>query len=365
MNKKKKAAAAAAAALAAQREAESTENFEWRDDDFQLCGLSSIKADVNFQAQSFWRDARTRFMKNKGAVFALFCIAFIIIMAIIGPMVSGYTFSDQITAQQNLPPRIPLLENLGLFNGTQTLKTTTGHLVQNPYLEHGFETVYYWFGSDSLGRDIWTRTWMGTRVSLYIALVAVICDMVVGMTYGLVSGYFGGKVDTVMQRLVEIANSIPTLVIVTLLLIVLKPGLQTITLALILTGWIGMSRIARAQMLKLKEQEFVLASRTLGASNRRIIFKEILPNIISQLITNTMFSIPNAIFTEAFLSFVGLGVPTPMCSLGSLINDAYKYFTIYPYQIIPPVIVLALLMMCFNMLGDGLRDAFDPKMKQM
>ena len=156
-----------------------------------------------------------------------------------------------------------------------------------------------------------------------------------------------------------------TLVIVTLLLIVLEPGLQTITLALILTGWIGMSRIARAQMLKLKEQEFVLASRTLGARPRRIIFKEILPNIISQLITNTMFLDPNAIFTEAFLSFVGLGVPTPMCSLGSLINDAYKVFTVYPYQIIPPVVVLALLMMCFNMLGDGLRDAFDPKMKQM
>ena len=127
----------------------------------------------------------------------------------------------------------------------------------------------------------------------------------------------------------------------------------------------GMSRISRAQMLKLKEQEFVLASRTLGASSNRIIFKEILPNIISQLITNTMFSIPNAIFTEAFLSFVGLGIPTPMCSLGSLISDAYKSFTTHPYQIIPPVLVLALLMLCFNLLGDGLRDAFDPKMKQM
>ena len=280
MNKKKKAAAAAAAALAAQREAESTENFEWRDDDFQLCGLSSIKADVNFQAQSFWRDARTRFLKNKGAVFALFCIAFIIIMAIIGPLVTDYTYFGQVLQQQNLPPRVPILENLGIFDGSQTLKTTTGHIVQNPYLQKGFDTVYYWFGSDTLGRDIWTRTWMGTRVSLYIALVAVICDMVIGMTYGLVSGYFGGKVDTVLQRLAEIANSIPTLVIVTLLLIVLKPGLQTITLALILTGWIGMSRIARAQMLKLKEQEFVLASRTLGAGSRRIIFKEILPNII-------------------------------------------------------------------------------------
>ena len=366
MNKReKKAAEAAAAALAAQREAESTENFEWREDDFEPCGLAALQGDVNFQAQSFWRDAIGRFVRNKGAVFAVFCIAIIVILAIIGPMISDYTYFGQITAQQNLAPRIPILENLGIFDGSNTLKTTTGHIVQNGYLTNGFQDVYYWFGSDTLGRDIWTRTWMGTRISLYIALVAVLCDMLIGMTYGLISGYFGGKVDTVMQRIVEIANSIPTLVIVTLLLIVLKPGLQTITLALVLTGWIGMSRIARAQMLKLKEQEFVLASRTLGAGSKRIIFKEILPNIISQLITNTMFSIPNAIFTEAFLSFVGLGVPQPMCSLGSLISDAYKVFTIYPYQIIPPVIVLALLMMCFNMLGDGLRDAFDPKMKQM
>lgn len=365
MNKKQKAAAAAAAALAAQREAESTENFEWRDDDFELCGISSIKADTNFQSQSFWRDAFSRFKKNKGAVFAVFCILAIIIMAIIGPMLNDYTYYGQILVQQNLSPRVPGLENLGILNGNQILQTTTGTIVQNGYFDKGFEDVYYWFGSDTLGRDIWTRTWTGTRVSLYIALVAVICDMVIGMSYGLISGYFGGKVDTLMQRIAEIANSIPTLVIVTLLLIVLTPGLQTITLALILTGWIGMSRIARAQMLKLKEQEFVLASRTLGAGSGRIIFKEILPNIISQLITNTMFSIPNAIFTEAFLSFVGLGVPMPMCSLGSLISDAYRVFTIYPYQIIPPVIVLVLLMMCFNMLGDGLRDALDPKMKQM
>lgn len=228
MNKKqKRAAEAAAATLAAQREAESVENFEWRDDDFQLCGLSHIKADVNFQAQSFWRDARIRFMRNKGAVFALFCIAAIILLAILGPMMTGYTYSGQIIAQQNLAPRVPGLENLGIFNGDLTLKTTTGHLVQNGYLEKGFEDVYYWFGSDTLGRDIWTRTWTGTRVSLYIALVAVICDMVLGMSYGLISGYFGGKLDTILQRIAEVVNSIPTLVIVTLLLIVLEPGLQT------------------------------------------------------------------------------------------------------------------------------------------
>ena len=185
------------------------------------------------------------------------------------------------------------------------------------------------------------------------------------MCYGLVSGYFGGLTDSIMQRFAEINNSIPRLVIVTLLLLVLKPGFTTIVVALVITEWISMSRIARAEMLKLKEQEFVLASRTLGASHGRLIFSEILPNIIGQIITQLMFSIPTAIFTEAFLSFVGLGIPVPQCSLGSLISDAFNSFTTHPYQIVPPILVLALLMLCFNMLADGLREAFDPKLKEM
>ena len=139
----------------------------------------------------------------------------------------------------------------------------------------------------------------------------------------------------------------------------------TIVLTLVITEWIGMSRIARAEMLKLKEQEFVLASRTLGAGSIRIIFSAVLPNIIGQIITQLMFSIPTAIFTEAFLSFVGLGIPVPQCSLGSLISDAFNSFTTHPYQIIPPIAVLAILMLSFNMLADGLREAFDPKMKDM
>jgi oligopeptide transport system permease protein len=168
-----------------------------------------------------------------------------------------------------------------------------------------------------------------------------------------------------MQRFAEIVNGIPNLVIVSFSSSCSKPGLKTITFALMITGWIGMSRIARAQMLKLKEQEFVLASRTLGAKNLQIIFREILPNIFGQLITNTMFSIPNAIFTEAFLAFIGLGVPVPTASLGSLIAEAFKSFTTHPYMILPPVVVLAVLMLSCNLLADGLRDAFDPKMKEM
>ena len=342
--------------------------IEFRPGDFELKGADSALIDMNFASQSFWKDAYVRFVANKGAVFSLIVILIVVFLAVVGPMVSAYTYQQQDIKATNFAPRVPGLENLGIMDGSETLKTSTGYKDKNAYVDKvtGIKSdTYYWFGSDALGRDIWTRTWTGTRVSLYIAFIAVLIDMLLGMGYGLISGYFGGRVDSAMQRFTEIVNSIPTLVIVTLLMLVLKPGLATITLALIITGWIGMSRIARAQMLKLKEQEFVLASHTLGATNFRVIFSEILPNIIGQLITNTMFSIPSAIFTEAFLSFVGLGIPEPMCSLGSLISYAFKNFTTHPFQIVPPVIVLALLMLCFNMLADGLRDAFDPKMKEM
>ena len=322
--------------------------IEFLPDDFQLKGADTTKLDMNFASQRFWKDAFMRFRHNKGAVFSIITILLLILLAVVGPMISPYTYQQQNIKETNMAPRVQGLENLGIFNGNEVLKTSTGTKLKNAYIinkETGEKSdSYYWLGSDTLGRDIWTRTWMGTRVSLYIAFIAVLIDMLIGMSYGLISGYFGGRVDSVLQRFAEIINSIPTLVIVTLLMLVLKPGLTTITLALMLTGWIGMSRIARAQMLKLKEQEFVLASHTLGASNMRVIFSEILPNIISQLITNTMFSIPNAIFTEAFLSFVGLGIPEPMCSLGSLISYAYKNFTTHPFQIVPPVVVLALLM---------------------
>ncbi|MBO7698232.1 MAG: ABC transporter permease, partial [Erysipelotrichaceae bacterium] len=172
----------------------------------------------------------------------------------------------------------------------------------------------------------------------------------------------GGMVDNVMQRFAEILNGIPTLVIVTLLGMVLPAGITSIIFALMLTGWIGMERIARAQVLKVKEQEFVLASRTLGASKFKIIFSEILPNILGQVIVTSMFSIPNAIFLEAYLSFLGLGVPAPMASLGSLVSDGYKSMTTFPHILAIPVIVMAVLMLCFNLFADGLRDAFDPKM---
>ena len=335
------------------------------DADFRLKNSDAITIDENFAAQSFWKDVFIRFFRKASAVIGLVLIILITVLAVTGPNMNEYTYSGQELSQKILAPRILALEKFGIFDGSEKMSTTTGTKTVNNYTDKGLTDVEYWFGSDNFGRDIWTRTWSGARVSLIIAVAAAIIDMVIGMSYGLISGYFGGKVDMVMQRFLEIANGIPRLVIVTLLLLILQPGMLTIIFALMLTEWVGMSRIARAEMLKLKEQEFVLASRTLGAGSFFIIFKEVLPNIIGPIITQVMFSIPTAIFTEAFLSFVGLGIPVPQCSLGSLISEGFNSFTTHPYQIVPPIVVMALLMLSFNLVADGLREALDPKLKEM
>ena len=338
--------------------------------DFEFVGIDTKNfVDETFASQSFWKDAIGRFKKNKGAIFGLISIVIIILMAIIGPMLTPYEYYQQDAKSANFAPRIQGVEKLGIFDGNETMRIGEMSKQVNKYInakkETGYENTYYWFGSDSLGRDIFTRTWVGARISLFIALLAVAIDIIIGLTYGLISGYFGGKVDIVMQRIAEVLNGIPSLVVVTLLMLVMKPGIVTIAIAMMVTGWIGMSRIARAQMIKYKEQEFVLASKTLGAKHTFVIFKEVLPNVMGQIIITAMFSIPRAIFNEAFLSFVGLGVPAPLASLGSLISDSFKAFTAHPYMIVPPVVVLALLMLSFNLVADGLRDAFEPKMKEM
>ena len=194
--------------------------------------------------------------------------------------------------------------------------------------------------------------------------MSITVNLLIGVVYGLISGYFGGWVDNVMQRFIEILVGIPSMVILTLLLLVMKPGIASIVIALTITSWVNMSRIVRAQVLKLKNQEFVLASKTLGTPSLRIVRKDMLPNAFGQIIITFTFSIPDAIFLEAFLAFIGLGVQEPMASLGSLINTGYKSAMTYPYMIVAPVVILAILMLSFTVLGDGLRDAIDPQMKE-
>ncbi|AST90601.1 oligopeptide ABC transporter permease [Sutcliffiella cohnii] len=303
---------------------------------------------------NYWQTAWIRLKKNKAAIFGVFIIIVIGFLALFGPFMNEYTFKEQDLTRSNLPPKIPVIENLGILDGTKN--------GVDMYEARGVED-YFWFGTDALGRDLWTRVWTGTRISIYIALLAAVIDMIVGVAYGGISAFYGGRVDNVMQRIIEVLVGIPNLVIVILMILVMEPGIIAITIALTITGWVGMARVVRGQILKLKGQEFVLASKTLGSTNNRIISKHLLPNVVGVIIINTMFTIPSAIFFEAFLSFIGLGLQAPMASLGTLIDDGFKSLQIFPHIMIFPAIIISLLMIAFNLVADGMRDALDPKMK--
>jgi oligopeptide transport system permease protein len=277
----------------------------------------------------FWKDSWIRLKKNRGALVSLAAIVALFAMAfVIAPLISTHSPYAQDLARRFAGP-----------------------------------TAEFWFGTDEFGRDMWTRVWAGTRVSLYIGLLAALLDLVVGVTYGAVSGFLGGRVDDVMQRGIEILNGIPSLAVAILAMIVLKPGILTITIAIGITGWTYMALIVRSRMLQLKNQEFALASRSLGASGTRLVWKHLIPNSLGPIIVSMTFTVPDAIFAEAFLSFIGLGIQVPDASLGSLISDGAGEIRFHPHLLWLPSIVFCLIMVCFNLLGDGLRDAFDPKMR--
>lgn len=318
---------------------------------------SAAKEEVTGEAISFGRDALRRLVRNKAALVGAIIIFFIIVMAIVGPMMNKWTVEDQDLIRHNLPPRVSALSNIHWlpFDG---VSSNDVDLYEDRSVENNF-----WFGTDKLGRDLWTMTWQGTQISLIIGFVAAAADLIIGVAYGGISAYFGGNTDNIMQRIVEILMSIPQLVIIILLIMIFKPGILAIIIAVAMTGWIGQSRIVRGQILKLKSSEYVLASRTLGAKPTRLIGRHLLPNTLGQIIITTMFSIPNAIFAEAFLSFIGIGIRPPDASLGSLINNGSQIIDTHGYQVLFPAIILSLLLICFNLFADGLRDALDPKMR--
>ncbi len=222
----------------------------------------------------------------------------------------------------------------------------------------------YWFGSDTLGRDIFVRVLNGARISLFIAFVATSVNLVIGVLYGGISGYMGGRVDAIMMRIVDIIDTVPLILYVILLTVVFEPGLQSIVIALGSVFWDRMARIVRAQVLTLKEQEFILAARTLGASTNRIMIRHLIPNALGPIIVTMTMMIPTAIFTEAFLSFIGLGVTPPIASWGTLANDALAGLRTYSYQLFFPSMAICITMLAFNFLGDGLRDALDPRLRK-
>ncbi|MNW29419.1 Oligopeptide transport system permease protein OppC [compost metagenome] len=303
-------------------------------DDFRKIGTDEKEAEVIARESiSAWRDAWQRLCANKMAMTALIILGIIVLAAIIGPVISGwvhgYNYYSNDLLNTNQPP-----------------------------------TAEHWFGTDDLGRDMFVRTWMGARISLIVGLAAACIDLLIGVIYGGTMGYFGGRVDEIMNKFSEILYSIPYLLVTILLLVVMEPSLGTIILALTITGWINMSWIVRGEIMQLKNREFVLASRSMGAGSGRLLFRHLLPNAVGPIIVTVTLSVPNAIFSEAFLSFLGLGVQAPIASLGSMINDALTGWLYYPWRMLFPAAVISLTMLCFNIFGDGLRDALDPKLKK-
>lgn len=317
----------------------------------------SLAEGLTGESATYWSGVRKRFAKNKGALAGLYLLLLLLLFAIIGPFFNSHGYDEQDLMRANLPPKIPVLENISWlpFDGMDIRGV-------DQYEAKGIDGRF-WFGTDELGRDIWTRVWEGTRVSLYIAILATLLDLVIGVTYGSISAYYGGRVDNIMQRFIEVLVGIPQLIIIILLILIMKPGILTITIAMGFAGWVGMARIVRGNILKLKEQEFVLASRTLGSKDKRLIFRHLLPNTLGPIIITVTFSIPGAVFTEAFLSFIGLGLQPPIASLGTLVNDGFKYMRIYPHQMVISSVVISFIMISFNLIGDGMRDALDPKMR--
>ncbi len=306
-------------------------------------------------SMTFWQDARKRLFKNPGAVVGLVILVSIILMAIFAPMFSKFDYKSQNIRHVKVPPKMPIVSTLGIMNG----KDSKGVDV---YAEKNIDETYL-FGTDSLGRDIWTRVWTGARVSLFIAVLAAIFDLIIGVSYGGISAYYGGRVDIIMQRIMEVITGIPSLVVVTLFIMVFNPGIVSIALAMAVSGWTGMARVVRSHVLRLKNQEFILASKTLGSSDIRLILKHLFPNVIGPIVVMIMFTLPSAIFYEAFLSFIGLGLQPPDASLGVLINEGFQALQNYPYMMFIPSTVVCLLIFSLNLLADGLRDAVDPKMR--
>jgi len=303
----------------------------------------------------FWAEAIKRLFKNKGAVIALIAIFVITILAIFGPLINPYSYDEQDLLRSHLPPLVHGLEWAGL-DGTDSHG-------KDLYQDRNI-TDAAWLGTDEFGRDLWTRVWRGTQISLFIGVTAALLDLLIGVIYGGISAFYGGRVDDMMQRVVEILMGIPNLIIIILLIMVLKPGLMSIIIAMVITGWVNMARIVRGQILQLKNQEFVLASRALGASDGALMWRHLIPNTMGPIIVTLMFTIPTAIFFEAFLSFIGLGIQPPLASLGSLIEDGYQDMRYFSYKLIFPAVIISAIMISFNILGDGLRDALDPKMRE-
>lgn len=303
-------------------------------DEFTFVGKKIADSEkIKRESITYWKDAYRRLKKNKAAMIAFWFLTILILMAVAGPFLGKSGHSEMALDLKNQ-------------FGADTVKS-------------GF-----YFGLDNFGRDFFTRVWEGARISLIIAFVVVIIEGIIGTFYGGIAGYLGGKTDTIMMRIVEVFMAVPSMIYIILLMVVIGPGMHTIIIAMSITRWMSMAMIVRGEVLKLKKQEYVMASISLGASPIRVIIKHLIPNAMGQIIVALTLDIPQAIFTEAFLSFIGIGIPIPLASWGSLANDGFELVSQAPHLFIIPAILISITTLSFNIFGDGLRDALDPKLRK-
>jgi len=297
---------------------------------FRIVGCSDADADViNRPNITYWGDAWRRLKKNPIAMASLIFLIIMIFMCVFGPYLTPHKYDTQ---------------NYDILDKT-------------PFGNH-------YFGTDNLGRDLFARTWMGGRVSLYIGFAGTLIEILIGCLYGGICGYFGGKIDMFMMRVIEVLTSIPYTIVIILLLIVLPPGINTLIFAMCIIGWVGIARLVRGQVMQLKTSEYVMAAQALGASSSRIIIKHLIPNTIGIIIVYMSMDVPAFIFEEAFLSFLGLGVQAPNTSWGALVFAGQGVMANHVHELIFPCVAICLTVLAFNLLGDGLRDALDPKLRQ-
>ena len=303
--------------------------MEYTAEQFVIIGCEDTdKEAITRPTITYAQDAWRRLKKNPVAMASIGVLILLVLMAVFGPMICGQDY----TAME------PTMKNLG------------------PSAEH-------WFGTDAGGRDLWTRVWVGARISLIIGLGGAIVPQIIGIFLGGLSGFFGGWVDMLIMRIIDVGVCIPSLVYVTLIMLWLDAGPVAIIIAIAITGWMDSARVVRGRMLQFKNREFVLAASTLGASPIRIIFRHILPNILGQQVVNISSAIPAAIFLEAYLSFIGLGIKSPMTSWGQLCQVGSEFYRLYPYQLFIPGVFISVTILAFYLFGNCLRDALDPHLR--
>ncbi len=372
----------------------------------------------NEDREKIWKKNRTfagdvwfRFRRKPTAIAGFVIILLLLVFALAGPFFTDYSYKEQDLDVVNVPPVMKAFDapdGNGYLYVTQGLKLlyvnedgTLGtqlpkvreemsnsmtiydyngkevalyygvkpYVVADPETRMIYSSTTVWnksyaLGTDSLGRDILTRLMYGTRISLLVAFIAVLVNLVIGIIYGGISGYAGGMLDTIMMRIVDIISTIPLTLYVILIMVLLGSGLHSIIIALGTVYWVDMARVVRGQVLSLKAQEFILAAKTIGSSTKTILLQHLIPNAMGSILVTVTMLIPSAIFMEAFLGFLGIGLQPPLASLGTMCNDATENLRSCPYQLFIPALVICLIMFAFNFVGDGLRDALDPKLKK-